>query len=176
LERDYLQLQVGFIACDSCLPAISNDFPTAGDSRLVALRLRHTRGINLEKLDNAIESARGKIERSGVHKLAEERQAIFWLHSQGEFVASMHAGQALFNSVSHLMDHLTGHALKKERMRTIALLKRTNVTAQQVAEFFLARAGTKIDAIAADAARDFGVSVATIHRRRKEARAKKLLS
>lgn len=110
--REYWTNQLGLVVCDSCLLHSCDNFRELPESsRIVALRLLRVRGINLETIDATIERARPVISPSLMDKLECERAEIFELHTAGELVAAMRAGQAFWNDANHLNESLTARPI-----------------------------------------------------------------
>lgn len=64
--------------------------------------LRVLQGVNLSKVDATLKAARGIIDDNQIDRAIEFREASFDLFEQGNSVASMWAGQAMWEAVNFL--------------------------------------------------------------------------
>lgn len=101
--KGYWQLNVGVRYCDPCILERSNDFPAREETeRLFALRLRHVRGINIERIEAKAQEARGIIVAEQANRPLSELKEALKLFRAGERLAAMVAGQAAWNTANSL--------------------------------------------------------------------------
>ncbi len=160
-EREYWSTSSGFRICENCLAA-ANEFPSSSaEERGLALRLLHVKGINLRKIDEVLQAARGLIDPAQLDRLISARQQLFELHRDGELVAAMWAGQALWNSANHLRESMKSRKAVRAGQKTIG-------GGQKSGEVRRRQPGMKAAAIKAEAERysgDKAAMVATVARR-----------
>lgn len=117
-EAGYWRLEHGVTACDACLLQHSDEYAGRAD-RLLALRLRHVRGIDLEGIEAICTRADGVIVAWQVKQVREGIKYARHLLSAGRRDAAMEAGQAawnlalgLFNALESKREVQAGRALR----------------------------------------------------------------
>lgn len=101
LFKGYCQTKIGLLVCDECLLRNSDEFPGRRD-RVLALRLLHVRGVNIEAVEAKVCHASGKIAPEQIHKLTDAIANAGLLFREGELLAALEAGQAAWNVANYL--------------------------------------------------------------------------
>lgn len=98
VEKGYWRLAHGVRFCDECLLARLDDYRDRAD-RLLALRLRHVLGIDLEEIEATVARAQGVIVPEQLDPVRAQSRRALKLLKQGERLSAMEAGQAAWNLV-----------------------------------------------------------------------------